>query len=167
MAQQGPEPEWQGLINQLASLGDFNDNFKQGVEAMQNTVKENVSIMQNVNTILVNLKKRVSGTLIETTKIIEALKTGSDAQKINLNQLESYRNQLTADINELDTQIKIAKTNTYELNNSLGQNPQQPAIGGKRRRRTRNKGKKYHKRTKRGGYTYGEKKKEKKSPKKK
>lgn len=165
MAQQnqGPEPEWKGLINQLASLGDFKNNFKQGLDAMQQTVKANVSIMQNVNTILGNLKKRVSGTLIETTKIIEALKTGSDAQKNNLDQLESYRNQLTADIKDLDTQIQLAKTNTDELDNSLGATPQQPAVGGKRRRRTRNKGKKYHKRTKRGGYTYGEKKKSQKN----
>lgn len=166
MAQQGPQPEWQGLINKLASLDEYNTNFTAGIDSMRNTIKSNVEIMKRVNTILENLKKRVSGTLVETTKIIEALKKGSQDQTVKITQLEAYRGQLTADIKDLDTQIQLAKTNTDELDNSLGATPPPPpAEGGKRRRRTRSKGKKYHKRTKRGGYPYG-KGKDKTSPKK-
>jgi len=154
MAQQGPQPEWQGLINKLASLDEYNTNFTAGIESMRTTIKSNVEIMKSVNTILENLKKRVSGTLVETTKIIEALKKGSQDQTAKITQLEAYRGQLTADIKDLDTQIQMAKTNTDELNNSLGATQPQ-VVGGKRRRRTRSKGKKYHKRTKRGGYKYG------------
>lgn len=154
---QGPEPQWKALINQLASLGNFNNDFKQGIDAMEKTLRENVSMMQNVNTTLENVKKRVSGTLIETTKIIEALKTGSDVQKSKLAQLESFRSQLVADMTDLDDQIKIAKTNTDELQSSLGESP--TTSGGKRRRRTRNKKRRYHKKTKRGGYRYKKEKK--------
>ena len=116
-----------------------------------------IAVSSELEKILIKLKSTPSSAQIQ-----EALQKANGDQVSALETLIQAQNDaLTPQLNTLKQNVDNVQQKTKAITDA--QNPQQPAIGGKRRRRTRNKGKKYHKRTKRGGYRYD---KDKKSPKK-
>ena len=170
MAQQGPQPEWQGLINQLVNLNskqaDIQAVATSAAETIQTQSQALIAVSTELEKILTKLKDTPSSAQIKA-----ALEKANGDQKIALTALIQAQNDaLTPQINTLQTNVKAVQSATKLITET--QTPPPPAVGGKRRRRTRSKGKKYHKRTKRGGYPYGNGKgkgkgKDKTSPKKK
>lgn len=160
---QGPEPEWKGLITQLANLnGKGADIKKVAVDAAATINKQATSLTlvgQALDEILNKLKATPSSSQIKAA--LE--KANGDQVQAIASLIQDQNNALTPELDLLQANVKAVQDKTQSITDAQTP-PQQPAQGGKRRRRTRSKGKKYNKRTKRGGYTYGN---DKKSPKKK
>jgi len=164
---QDQDPEWKGLINQLANLNGKQSDIQavatNAAEIIQQQSQILIAVSSELEKILNKLKSTPSSAQIQ-----EALQKANGDQVVAIDALIKNQNDaLTPQLNTLKQNVENVQRTTNEITNA--QNPQQPgapSVGGKRRRRTRNKEKKYHKRTKRGGYTYDEKKKGKKSPKK-
>ena len=165
---QGQDPEWKKLINQLVNLNDKGGVITRVATTAATTINQQALALEAVSAaldaILIKLNSIPSSAQIE-----EALKTANGDQVKALETLiQDQNNAINPALKTLQANVGSVQTATQSITDA--QNPQQPAIGGKRRRRTRSKGKKYHKRTKRGGYGYGNGKgkgKGKKSPKKK
>lgn len=162
---QGQDPEWKKLITQLANLNGKQADIQTVATNAAKIIQEQSQALNTVNNALEQILNKLKSTP-SSAQIQEALQKANGDQVSALETLIQAQNDaLTPQLNTLKQNVDNVQQKTNEITNA--QNPQQPSVGGKRRRRTRNKGKKYHKRTKRGGYTYDEKKKEKKSPKKK
>lgn len=162
---QGQDPEWKGLINQLANLNgkqaDIQAVATNAAETIQQQSQALIAVSSELEKILNKLKSTPSSAQIQ-----EALQKANGDQVVAIEALiKNQTDALTPQINTLKQNVENVQRTTNEITNAQTP-PPTASVGGKRRRRTRNKGKKYHKRTKRGGYTYDEKKKGKKSPKK-
>ena len=162
MADQGQQPEWKGLINKLVNLNDKQADIQAVATNAAATIKTQyealIAVSSELEKILIKLKSTPSSAQIQ-----EALQKANGDQVVAITSLIKDQNDaLTPQINTLKQNVVNVQQKTKAITDA--QTP--PAVGGKRRRRTRSKGKKYHKRTKRGGYPYG-KGKGKKSPKKK
>ena len=161
---QGQEPEWKKLINQLANLNGKQGDIQAVATTAAETIQQQSQVLNTVNTALEQILNKLKSTP-SSAQIQEALQKANGDQVQAIEALIKNQNDaLTPQLNTLKQNVENVQKSTKAITDA--QNPQQPAVGGKRRRRTCNKGKKYHKRTKRGGYTYDEKKKGKKSPKK-
>ena len=169
MAQQGPQPEWQGLINQLVNLNDKQADIQTVATNAAATIKTQyealIAVSSELEKILTNLKDTPSSAQIKAA-----------LEKANGDQVKAIETLITDQNNALVPQLDLLQANVKSVQSAtkLITDAQTPPTtqGGKRRRRTRSKGKKYHKRTKRGGYPYGNGKgkgkgKDKTSPKKK
>ena len=154
---QGQDPEWQGLINQLVNLNDKGGVIARVATTAATTINKQALALEAVSAALDEILNKLKDTP-SSAQIQEALQkaNGDQVQAIGT-LIQDQNNAINPALKTLQDNLKKVENNTKSITDA--QNPQQPAIGGKRRRRTRNKGKKYHKRTKRGGYTYGEKKK--------
>lgn len=158
---QGPQPEWQGLINQLVNLNGKQADIKAVATNAAATINKQATSLTLVGQALDEILNKLKATP-SSSQIKAALeKANGDQVQAIASLITAQNDALTPDLDLLQANVKAVQDKTQSITDA--QNPQQPAIGGKRRRRTRNKGKKYHKRTKRGGYTYG---KGNKSPKK-
>lgn len=159
MASAGPEPEWKGLITQLVNLNNKGADIKKvatdAAAIINNQSKALTLVGQALDEILNKLKSTPSSAQIKAA-----------LEKANGDQVQAIDSLILANNDALSTELDTLKYKVSEVKDKtqLITGAQTPAVGGKRRRRTRSKGKKYNRRTKRGGYTYG---KDKKSPKKK
>ena len=159
---QGQEPEWKKLINQLANLNGKQGDIQAVATTAAETIQQQSQVLNTVNTALEQILNKLKSTP-SSAQIQEALQKANGDQVQAIEALIKNQNDaLTPQLNTLKQNVENVQKSTKAITDA--QNPQQPAVGGKRRRRTRSKGKKYNRRTKRGGYTYG---KDKKSPKKK
>ena len=154
------EPEWKGLINQLVNLNGKQADIQTVATNAAATIKTQyealIAVSSELEKILIKLKSTPSSAQIQ-----EALQKANGDQQLALAALIQAQNDaLTPQINTLKQNVVNVQQKTKAITDA--QTPQ-PVVGGKRRRRTRSKGKKYHKRTKRGGYKYGKDKGKKKS----
>jgi len=162
------EPEWKILINNLATLNNKGADIKAVATVAAETIQTQSQALIAVSTELEKILNKLKDTP-SSAQIKDALeKAKGDQVQAIASLIQAQNDVLTPQINTLKQNVENVQTKTKAITGAQNpqnpQNPQQPAVGGKRRRRTRSKGKKYNRRTKRGGYTYG---KDKKSPKKK
>jgi hypothetical protein len=163
MADQGQQPEWKGLINKLVNLNGKQADIKAVATNAAATINKQATSLTLVGQALDAILNKLKATP-SSSQIKAALEKANGDQVQAIETLITAQNDaLTPDLDLLQANVKVVQDKTQSITDA--QTP--PAVGGKRRRRTRSKGKKYHKRTKRGGYPYGNGKgKGKKSPKK-
>jgi hypothetical protein len=150
MAQQGPQPEWQGLINQLVNLNGKQADIKAVATNAAATINKQATSLTLVGQALDEILNKLKATP-SSSQIKAALeKANGDQVQAIASLITAQNDALTPDLDLLQANVKAVQDKTQSITDA-----QTPVVGGKRRRRTRSKGKKYHKRTKRGGYKYG------------
>ena len=153
--------DWQSLINSLVSLDNKGESITTTVQGAADLGKNNIEFMKKLNETLSNILNNISTITSKSTEIVEALKKGKLDQYKLVDQLSTFANTSRQNEDEIKTLMKTSTQISKDIEQALN-NSSAPSVGGKRRRTRRNKGKKYHKRTKRGGFRYKKEKKPKK-----
>ncbi len=145
--------DWKLLVESLVSLNGKGNDIKTLAQGTQDLSKNNANFLTKLNETLNNILNNVSTITNRSNEIVKALQEGKQNQDALVRDIANFA-QLSRDNED---KIKNLMVESTQISNNIEKalnNSSAPATVGGKRRRTRNKGKKYHKRTKRGGYRY-------------
>lgn len=146
--------DWKLLVESLVSLNGKGNDIKVLAQGSKDASQNNANFLEKLNETLGNILNNISTITSKSTEIVKALEEGKQNQDALVKDISTFA-QVSRDNEDKIKNLMVESTRiSKNIEQALNNSSTPAAVGGKRRRTRHNKGKKYHKRTKRGGLRY-------------